>query len=167
MNNQLLNRIDFSSLLERIRLFVTISILALWQGGLTFYAAFVVPTANAILVNGEQGFVTQEVTNVLNWIGLIVLLVFLTNALYLRSWLFWGTWLVLAATVIALFVVHQQIDALLNPSAFEVLDNARFRLLHERYLIVVTIQWLAGLATLWLLLASKAHRQVILRPALD
>jgi hypothetical protein len=145
---------------ESIRLFVTISSLALWQGGLTFYAAFVVPTANEILVNGEQGFVTQEVTNWLNLIGLIVVLVLLANAVYLRSRLLWGTWFVLTASVIGLFVVHRQIDAVLNPSAFEVLDNARFRLLHERYLIVVTIQWIAGLATLWLLLATKSRREV-------
>ena len=141
---------------ETFRLFVTICALALWQGGLTFYAVVVVPTANEILVNGEQGFVTQQVTNWLNWIGVIALVVVLGNAVYLRNRVFWLTWTVLAASQIALFVIHSQIDGVLNSDAFEVLDNARFRLLHERYLIAVTIQWIAGLATLWLLLGGKS-----------
>ena len=123
---------------------------------MTFYAIVVVPVANSILPSGEQGFVTQEVTNWMNRLGVLVLLILVANALYLRSRAFWGVCAILIASYVALFVVHGQIDQLLDPSAFAVADQERFQSLHERYLIVVTTQWFAALAALWLLLCGQA-----------
>ena len=49
---------------------------AIWWGGLSFYALFVVPIGTEIVGGFEQGFITQRVTNWLNAIGVIVTLRF-------------------------------------------------------------------------------------------
>ncbi len=49
---------------------------AIWWGGLSFYALFVVPIGTEIVGGFEQGLITQRVTNWLNAIGVIVTLGF-------------------------------------------------------------------------------------------
>ena len=111
---------------ETSRLFLTIAALAFWQGGLTFYAVVVVPVANSILTGGEQGFVTQEVTNWMNWIGVLAVLILVANAVLLRSGAFWGLCGLLALTLVGLFVIHAQMDAVLDPASFAISDRERF-----------------------------------------
>lgn len=144
---------------ETARLFVTVAALALWQGGLTFYAVVVVPVANTILKNGEQGFVTQQVTNWLNYIGVLTIAIVIANAARLQSRRFWILCSLLAATQVGLFVVHSIMDGLLEPSAFAVTDYDTFELCHEAYLSLVTVQWCAALVVLWLLLSDVVSRR--------
>ena len=50
--------------------------MALWWGGLTFYAAVVVPTGVEVLGGAaEQGFITQRVSNIINLLGALTLAV--------------------------------------------------------------------------------------------
>ena len=52
-----------------------LALIALWWGGFTFYASFVVPTGMQILGDHtKMGMITQSVTNYLNGIGTITLL---------------------------------------------------------------------------------------------
>ena len=55
--------------------------MALWWGGLTFYAAFVVPIGVEVLGGAtEQGFITQRVSNIINLLGALTLVVLVWNA---------------------------------------------------------------------------------------
>ncbi len=123
--------------------FVLILGLALWIGGLTFYALVVVPIGIEILGTTDQGFVTQRVTNQLNLIGVGLLVLLLANVFLQRGRLLAETWLVLAVTQAALFVLHRRLDAMLAA------DDAGFYDAHRVYLLVTAVQWFAGLAHLW------------------
>lgn len=140
---------------ETARLFVCICALAFWQGGLTFYAVVVVPVANSILVGGEQGFVTQQVTNWMNRVGVLVMCILVVQGAQMRSRVFWWMCAFLGATLAGLFVIHARVDALLDPASFSVVDRERFGLWHEAYLTVITIQWCAALMAAWLLLRRR------------
>ena len=57
-----------------------------------------------------------------------------------------------AVSLAALVLLHPLMDALLDAPRRVVLDGDRFYSLHRVYLIVSTVQWLAGLVCLiWLL----------------
>ncbi len=141
--------------LRTARLFVTICALAFWQGGLTFYAIVVVPVGNRILTGGEQGFVTQEVTNWMNRLGMLVVAILVVHATHLRSRALWTVCAVLGATLAALLSIHAKMDRQIDPATFSVVDHDRFELFHEAYLVVVTVQWCAALAAAWLLLIDE------------
>jgi hypothetical protein len=143
---------------ETLRLFVLVSMLGFWLGGLTFYAAIVVPIANRILGSGEQGLVTQEVTNWLNVIGVGVLVIVLANAWLARTPGLLIAWLILAISQVALFVIHRQLDALLASTIAEIPGSHEFHQIHERYLIAVTVQWVAGMTLVWCVLAGSIGR---------
>ena len=142
------------SRLAAVRRVAAILLLALWWGGFTFYALVVVPTGHHVLRSKvRQGFITQEVTNKLNWLGAVTLALLLWQMLAARregvsprcfqvtAW----SWALLAATLAALFWLHPHLDALLDPVNRSVVDDDRFYALHRWYLIVATGQWLAAL----------------------
>ena len=58
-----------------VRRFLVIQALLLWQGGFLFYAAVVVPTGTEVLGSFEQGRVTRHVTNSMNVIGAVTLII--------------------------------------------------------------------------------------------
>src|SRR5687768_15958646 len=102
---------------ETVRLFSVMALLALWLGGLTFYAAVVVPIANRIVGTDQQGLVTQQATNYLNWIGVGAIGWLLANALLVRSPPLFATAMILGLTQAGLFVIHSQLDQMLAPPA--------------------------------------------------
>ena len=137
---------------------------ALWWGGFTFYAARVVFIGHAVLRSKiRQGFITERVTTELNWLGLL--------ALAFVGWEFFGSrhsvrrrvaWVAVAVAVVttfALFVLHTQLAAMLDFSARTVADDDQFYGAHRVYLIVATMQWLAGLACLISLLRWPERRE--------
>ena len=132
---------------ERLYRWVALAALALWIGGTTFYALVVVPTGTWLFGSVEQGLLTEQVTRQLNAIGLVCLLVLLPAAW--RSRLLAASWVVLALALAALFGLHPQIAATIDRAHREVSDHARFYFWHRAYLLTTTVQWLAGLATLW------------------
>jgi len=134
----------------------TVLTMALWWGGLTFYALFVVPTGFEVLGGEtEQGFITQRVSNIINLCGLVALAVLLGNvAAGWRSigrfarFALAGTWLAMAAAQLVLMLVHPRLDALLDAGSHSIVEPSSFHRLHEFYLSVTTVQWSAGLAHL-------------------
>ena len=127
--------------------------LSIWLGGFTLYSAVVIPILHDHLgVPFEVGLITRRVTNVLNAIGVVTLLV--------------GWWLVvdpgarpadrnstnrlrsapLAISTLclaALVVLHVVMDAKLDRGRL-----AGFYSWHRAYLWISTVQWLANLALL-------------------
>ena len=88
-----------------IRRFAVLMMVGFWQGGFLFYTSVVVPLGQKVLGSDlQQGFLTQQVTDSLNWAG-VATLPFLAWDLVRgdkRSWVGrgrWGCWMGLAATL--------------------------------------------------------------------
>lgn len=149
-------------MIETSRRFLSITLLALWLGGVVFYGAVVVPTAHEVLgSHREIGFVTRKVTGPLNWIGAGTLAILLWNTLAespartrRNRIALWATWLLLLASLITLFVLRSRLDGMLDPRSMTVMDRPRFFPLHERYLNATSILCLAGLLHLWTLISG-------------
>jgi hypothetical protein len=144
-----------------LRRFLALAALFFWQGGFTFYASVVVPVGQDVLHGHlEQGFVTRRVTVFLNLSGLVALPV-LTWELWAApdpaSWrrrLRWLLWLALGLTLVALYLLHARLDALLDPDDLDISDRKTFGPLHRLYLWTSTLQWACGIGYLLLTLAS-------------
>lgn len=129
---------------------------ALWLGGLTFYAAVVIPLAHEVLGSHTTvGFITRRVTVWINLLAALALLVFLINLRSTRDYqgrglrrLVWTTWGVMVVVQTGLFVLHPRLDRLLNVPAMEILQPTQFYSLHQVYLIGTTLQLPAGLLLL-------------------
>ena len=76
--------------------------------------------------------------------------VFASRDVRWRRRLRWAVWAVLAVTLALLAWMHGRLDDLLDAEQFRILDRATFRAEHQRYLIVSTVQWAAGLVALGL-----------------
>ncbi|HVR83680.1 MAG TPA: hypothetical protein VMU54_05165 [Planctomycetota bacterium] len=141
--------------------FLSICALGLWLAGFTVYTAFVIPIGHRQVSSGRFGFVTGEVTSVLNVLAAVAAGMLLFNLVAERAaagrrlrWALVGTWILIVASLVVLVVLHSKIDGLLDYKAREISNQERFQLLHERYELVATVQWAAGLAHLWCALAS-------------
>jgi len=116
----------------------------------TFYALAVIPSGQQVLHSHiRQGFITQRVTDRLNYLGIVTLSVALTEVLAARSLakrfrVLVFAWLVCVTTLVALFYIHARMDGLLDPSHMAIVDDGRFESLHLCYLWAATIGWLGG-----------------------
>lgn len=124
--------------------------LALWVGGFTFYSAVVIPALHDAIGSVEGGFVTQNVTNSLNTIGVTVLTICsLATALQPpsargRARTLRMVLLVISAVLLGLLIVwHRRMDQHLDSTGLR-----GFYSLHRLYLIASTAQWLANIALL-------------------
>lgn len=129
--------------------YLLILALALWLGGLTFYALIVVPVGTEILGSTGQGFITQRVTDRLNLLSSGMLVLLFANALKQRGRLLTGSWFVLAITQAALLAMHPWLDAMLDGSTQAIADGQLFYQRHGIYLDVTAVQWVALLVHLW------------------
>ena len=125
---------------------------ALFWGGLTFYTGIAVRIAHDVLADPmEGGLITQRVTNVLQWLGTITAALMLVNAFLVgRTAPKKGiALLVLASTLslslVGLFIVHSQLDAVISIDAAEITDRDAFTIGHRRYNQLTTVEWLASL----------------------
>ena len=129
--------------------FVVFAILAVWLGGLTFYAVIVVPIGTELLGSTEQGFVTQQVTRQLNLIGVLVLIVLGAVTLHHRKNIpLVAAWCVLLAVQIGLFIDHAHLSRLMDTSHRTLLVS-NFYDEHRIYLWLTAIQWATGWFWSW------------------
>ena len=140
---------------SRLWRFTADLLFCLWWGGLTFYAAVVIPIVTESLGAETQGFVTQQVTRWLNALTTAWLVMVAVDAVRHRSRWCWSLWTVLTLCQIALFVDHARLTSLMDFSTQAVaIDRARFYAEHQVYLWITVVQWLAGL--LWLARFSRS-----------
>ncbi|MGI8982119.1 MAG: hypothetical protein ACR2FY_23050 [Pirellulaceae bacterium] len=118
--------------------------LALWLGGLTFYALVVVPVGTQQLGATSQGFITERVTARLNWLACVVLLVVLVDLVRVRDRFRIALWLFMVLCQVALFLMHAQLRSLMDFRNHDV--DSSFYAAHRIYLLVTAAQWLAGWA---------------------
>lgn len=143
--------------MNRVNRFLTLQLLAFWQGGFLFYAAFVVPIGGEVLGNETlQGFITQRASIWLNLIGYACLAVLSIDSILCQP--FRRTRLALAflslGLLITLSILHLQLDVLLDAHMQIVLEPKAFYALHACYLIISGIQWLLMLVAAWYALAA-------------
>ena len=155
--------------MRTLRRFLVLAALAFWLGGFTFYAAVVVPIGTDVLRSAlDQGMITRRVVFWLNVSGACAQVVLLADVLVcswrcragLGGWLFLarlGLWLFLAAAQAALFLLHRHLDAMIDPVAVTISDETAFHLAHRVYLWLQTVQWLAGLLFIALMLRAWQH----------
>jgi hypothetical protein len=148
-----------------LRRFVVLQILLLWQGGFLFYSSVVVPTGTDVLGSAAaQGAITARVTDILNVIGIAVLVVFAAeiglardpHARRTRGR--WWCWWILFLSQALLLGCHRLLDALMDPGRTRVVIHPPFYFIHRIYLWASTVQWLTGLVLAWLtVLAWRAE----------
>jgi hypothetical protein len=138
----------------RIRLLVlrwlALVTMSVWLGGFTFHSSVVIPVLDRLIGRVETGFITREVTNYLNGIGVGTVLVWwllvaaesssgTTRQRRLRA----GALAISTAILFGLVVLHRIMDARLDGGSLR-----GFYLLHRVYLIASAVQWVANLALL-------------------
>lgn len=140
------------------RRFIVIAAIAWWLGGFTFYSGVAIPMGVEVLgTHRAVGFITQRVTNWLNFGGVIALSILLANLIASRNsrgrlvrYTMLITWLLMAAIEIELIWMHPIMDRLLATQPVrQILDEDRFTLLHHVYLISTTVQWTLGVIHVW------------------
>jgi len=141
-----------------VRRYAVLLIFAMWMGGFTFYTLVVIPTGGKVLDGGERdvGFITQQITNWLNWLGVAALLVLGWNA-WAEGRGFWrlvlgACWTVMAVSLVGLFVIHPVLDGMLDKDSHKIHGGSVFFDWHRRYMAVASLQWLAALAYMWVAL---------------
>ena len=154
-----------SEFIGRIRFFILFLAVAFSFGGFSFYAAVVVPIGGEVFDATTQGFVTRKVTHVINAATVATLLALgwegiarLSTRNRRENAFFFGLLTALVVCLIALLVLHPRLDAMLDDRDFSVDDPDRFYRLHQAYLWISTVQWLATLGVIWLLCASDRPR---------
>ncbi|GEM_PF-502307 len=143
--------------LELLRRLLVVLGLCLWFGGFTFYSLVVIHTGHRVFDSQvETGFLTQQVTNWLNLIGVLVLLLMLWNVL--ASWrsqprnLCRGlllAWVIIAGIQVSLFCLHPMLDRLLDADSRTILHKAPFISLHRWYMNLSTVQWTITILYIW------------------
>ena len=123
--------------------------LALWWGGLTFYAAIVVPLGIEQFGGVEQGLLTQRVTVRLNVVGTVVGICLLADALWRQPK---NCRTVLASVLLSLQVwlwcLHARLSRGMEAVSSSLHSDESFYHEHRIYLWVTSAQWLIGLACL-------------------
>jgi len=144
-----LQKPDFFDLCRRV---AVIAIFSLWMGGFTFYAAIVIPTANEVLgSHREVGFITQRVTDWLNVIAIVALLILSGNLLILRrKFSILGKSLpitlgVMIVSQCALFFAHPILDRLIQTESQSIDLHAQFYGWHRFYLLTAAVQWITSI----------------------
>lgn len=137
---------------ETARRYLVLLAVSFWLGGFTFYSVVVIHTAHHVLDSMlETGLITQKVSNWLNLIGVVALVVLLWETLVnLQSrsrirWLLAIAWSMMAAVQIWLFLLHPVLDRQIDLETRHLVDRAQFRPVHTFYVTLSTVQWAAGL----------------------
>ncbi|NQZ55930.1 MAG: hypothetical protein HRT88_00425 [Lentisphaeraceae bacterium] len=127
--------------------------LSIWFGGFLLYSSVVISAAHKVLKDHTLvGLITQQVTNSLNVLGVItvVLLIIdflvnkavkLTRFSVIQSLLL----LIIGGGLLALFIIHNQMDSYIDIKAQDVVEWRQFYSLHKVYLIISTVQFFATL----------------------
>ena len=136
-------------------------VFALFWGGLTSYTGFILRVSHYVL-NDEMtgGLITQQVTRVLQILGVVALIPMTLNAVQIfrksrpHGYGLLACSALLAIALVGLFVVHGQMDATIDIENADIIDREAFTIGHRRYNQLTTVEWLATLAYLPITLSA-------------
>lgn len=133
---------------------ISLVLLCMWWGAFTFYSGVVINVGMQVLgSHTEIGFITQAVTNYLNFISLPIL-VFTAYTFRAEKSLFIAA-LFLVLLQVVLFFVHFELDKLLDFEQRVVLNKVVSYSLHRIYLLTATVIWLIVSGILLLMIKKK------------
>ena len=147
--------------MKHLRRFLVFQSLLAWQGGFFLYATFVIPIGTEVLESAaQQGAITQRVSNWLNVLGVLALVLLAVDQIAVRPLRKsrWVVWFMAALCHIYQLVLHPCLDSQFDPATLAIKDRQRFYFWHETYLTAAGIQWFACLIAIWLLLVAW-HRE--------
>lgn len=114
-----------------------------------FYGAIVVPIMRAQLAGmPERSTITQRVTGWINLAGTVAVLVMFVDAYassHKRNWPRWAAWIGMALPLPVLVWLHGVLSQQMADPLFYSRDLTPFQGWHRAYLLVNTLQWLAGM----------------------
>ena len=120
---------------------ISLLLLGIWWGAFTFYSGVVINVGMQVLgSHTEMGFITQAVTNYLNFISFPIL-VFMAYTFRTEK-RFFTTALLLVFLQAILFFLHFELDKLLDIEQRIILNRAIFYSFHRVYLLISTLIWL-------------------------
>lgn len=119
---------------------------SLWWGGLTFYAAVVVPIGTERFGSFDQGLVTQNVTRYLHVLAAIVTGLALLTGFFEKNRRKILAALLLGILTVALTYQHNALTIRMDAANDTVTDD--FYRMHAIYLWITTGQWIVGLLTI-------------------
>lgn len=135
-------------------------LIAFWIGGITAYAALVIPAGSSLLGSIDQGFVTRIVAWRFNLVGAVVMGPLLVSygftaprKLRLSCWL-------MGVILVSLGICHAWLDGLLDAKNGVVLEEEGFYRRHQIYLWLTTLQILLGWVILWQLAGLGIGKEV-------
>ncbi|XZE33090.1 hypothetical protein SH501x_003863 [Pirellulaceae bacterium SH501] len=116
---------------------------AIWWGGLTFYAAIVVPLGTEQFGSFGQGLVTQQVTRYLNALAIIVAVMAIAEGCLEKRPIMCAAGILLGGVTAALMYQHTLLVPRIDTAVESVADD--FYDAHATYLWLTTLQWCIGL----------------------
>jgi cellulose synthase/poly-beta-1,6-N-acetylglucosamine synthase-like glycosyltransferase len=116
---------------------------SIWWGGLTLYAAIVVPIATESIGALEQGFVTKKVTEWLHGCAAVYLATGIAVSAWRRSRWQIGLIVVQLVLLVSLVMVHSRLSAEMDFDLKTIPDG--FYAKHAIYLWLTTGMWIVGL----------------------
>jgi hypothetical protein len=130
---------------------------AIWWGGLSFYAIFVVPTGTGLIGSVEQGIITQGVTRWHNILSAGFLVCLVVEAIRARSPVLWFFGIALAIIEMALISWHAQLTQMIDFTDHSV--SSGFYSQHAIYLWLTALEWFLGIALIvWLRNCPRSHK---------
>src|SRR5262249_38549097 len=134
-----------------VRRFLVMLALIFWQGGFMFYGAVTLPVIRE-LFGSEGSFVTQRVTMAINLAGTIAVLVMFfdiyPSPLPAKRWR-WLVWLAMFVPQPILVWMHHEMTSQMFARGFRPNFAAFMQYWHRPYLLLCTVQWLAGMVFVW------------------
>jgi len=122
---------------------------SVWWGGLTFYAAVVVPIGTEILGSMDQGFITRRVTLWHNAVSVVFLFVLLLVTIRRRSRGLGIITAVMSLPTVALILWHSRLSGLMD--FVHQIVARHFYTEHAVYLWITVVEWGFGmLMPIWL-----------------
>ena len=133
-----------------------ISLLCVWFGGFIFYSSFVIAAAHAVLRDHAiVGMITQKVTVTLNNCGFLAVIFLGVDAFQQKAKILGKALLLfLFLSLISLVIIHAQMDTFIDTKAQEVTEWGPFYNRHRIYLIISTVQFIAILTYIPMMLKS-------------
>jgi len=140
-------------------------------GGLTFYLGFVVRISHDVLNDPmDGGIITQRVTALLEILCLVTVGLMALNAYFVTQHarrLGYALWVcagLVGSTLVALHLLHGQMDAVIDVGNFEIVDREVFERGHRHHKQATTLQWIASLGYFlitvyaWRMMDGEVHR---------
>lgn len=149
----------------------TILAVALWFGGFTFYTACVVRVGSKVVGGLTQGYITKQVTEVLEILAAImavgVALDIATSWKSVGRWMRISqctAWLTMAGSTVGIIFIHHNMNALLDASTMAKPNHDLFSPFHQAYQFISTCLWIATVAYV-VMMVSNYQRRTSSHPA--